>query len=203
MKLYYKPGACSMASHIALIETGQEFQIDKVDTASMTTETGADFAKVNPNGYVPALELDTGDVVTEGAAVLQFIGDMAPATGLTPEAGTMPRVRVQQQLNFIASELHKAFGPFFSATPLEGEQKDAAVARLELQLGRLERELSDGRDYLIGGLFTVADCYAFVVSNWANAIGMGLAKFPRLEAYVARIAQRPSVQSALRAEGLA
>lgn len=202
MKLYYKPGACSLASHIVLNEIGADFEIEKVDTAAGRTETGADFAAINPNGYVPVLDLDDGERLTEGAAILQHLADRAPGTGLTPKAGTIDRARVIEHLNFTASELHKAFAPFFGAVKPEGAARAAAEEKLVRRMDHLERQLADGRAYLVGGRFTVADAYAFVVASWANPVGVGLDRWPNVAKYVERIAARPAVVKAMTAEGL-
>lgn len=202
MKLYFKPGACSLASHIVLHEIGADFDIAKVDTSAGKTETGEDFATINPNGYVPALRLADGEVLSEGAAILQYLADQNPETDLAPAPGTLERARVQQHLNFVASELHKAFSPFFTATPPEGEARSAAIANLGQKMQTFEALLSDGRDYLLGKAFSVADAYLFVVANWANPIGIGLEKWPNVGAFVRRVAARPASQAAMRAEGL-
>lgn len=200
MKLYYKPGACSLASHIALCEIGADFDIEKVDTAKGVTETGADFKAVNPLGYVPALALDDGDIVTEGPAILQFIADSAPASGLAPAAGTRERVKLNSLLNMIGTELHGAFGAFFRG--LAGDKaKEAATARLDARMDNLDK-LLDGREFLLGETFTVADAYAFVVATWTKPLKIDLGRWPNVAAYVGRISQRPAVQAALKAEGL-
>lgn len=202
MKLYYKPGACSLASHIALTEAGVDFALERVDTDAGRTETGADYRAINPKGYVPALALADGELVTEGAAILQLIADRHPEAGLAPAAGTLERTRVQEHLNYIASELHKAFGPFFSGAKLEGEARAAAAARVIARMGHMDKVLSDGRAYLTGAAFTVADAYLFVVSNWANFVGIDLAAVPHLKAFIGRVAERPATVAAMRAEGL-
>lgn len=202
MKLYFKPGACSLASHIVLHEIGAEFDIDKVDTSAGTTEAGEDFAAVNPNGYVPALRLADGEVLSEGTAILQYLADQNPEANLVPKAGTIERARLQQHLNFVASELHKAFSPFFSANPPEGEARSAALANLDRKMEPFEIHLADGRDYLLGKAFSVADAYLFVVANWANPTSIGLDKWPNVAALVRRVAARPASQAAMRAEGL-
>ena len=201
MKLYYKPGACSLASHIALYETGAVFQIEAVDTDRGRTATGADFRAMNPNGYVPALQLDEGEILTEGAAVLQWIADKHPGAGLAPNAGTLDRARLQEALNWISSELHKAFGPLFRAS---ARDEDRATARINVaaKLNRAEAMLADGRDWLVAGRFSVADASLFAVANWANFTGIDLARWPALAAHVARVAARPSAQKAMKAEGL-
>ena len=201
MQLYYKPGACSLASHIVLEELGEPFDLDRVDTAAGTTETGADFAAINPKGYVPALRLDDGQVLTEGAAILQFLADRRPGVGLAPAAGTLPRARLQEHLNYVASELHKAFGPFFSPNATEAD-KAAAEAAVAARFDRLEAVLADGRPYLLGDSFSVADAYLFVVSSWAGPSGIDLDRWPNLRAFVARVAGRDAVRRAMRTEGL-
>lgn len=201
MKLYYKPGACSLASHIALREIGGPFEIEQVDTAAGRTAGGADFRAINPKGYVPVLELEDGQVLTEGAAVLQYIADRKPGSGLAPAAGTLERTRLQEQLNFVASELHKTFSPLFAKTT-PADARKAAVAQVEKHLGHLEATLADGRPYLLGETFTVADAYAFVVAGWTKFVNVSLDPFPHVKAFVARVAARDAVQAALRAEGL-
>lgn len=202
MKLYYSPGACSLASHIILHEVGKPFAAERVDLATKTTASGAAFGSITPKSQVPALQLPSGDVLTEGAAILQFIADSAAATTLAPPTGTLARARVQELLNFTASELHKAFGPLFSAIASQAA-KDAAPAAIGKCFDWLEALLSDGREYLTGPQFTVADAYAFVVAGWAVPTGIGLSRWPQLEAFVARLKARSSVKAALQAEGLA
>ncbi|MFV0473202.1 MAG: glutathione transferase GstA [Pikeienuella sp.] len=197
MKLYYKPGACSLASHIALREIGADFGIEKVDTARGVTETGADFRAVNPLGYVPALALADGDVITEGPAILQFIADSAPESGLAPAAGTRARTKLQSLLNFIGTELHGAFGVFF-----RGAGDEAAKARLNARMDRFDAMLADGRAFLTGETFTVADAYAFVVASWTRPLKIDLSRWPHVAAFVERVAARPAVQAAMKAEGL-
>ncbi|SNZ19328.1 glutathione transferase GstA [Cohaesibacter gelatinilyticus] len=201
MKLYYKPGACSLASHIALHETGCMFEIEAVDTVTGRTEKGADYHAINPKGYVPALDLNEGGVLTEGAAVLQYIADSHPAAELAPEAGTMARARMQEQLNWIGTELHKAFGPLFREGTSETGKDEARVA-VAGKFDLIETELKDGREWLVADRFTIADAYLFVVSNWANFTGIDLARWPNLAAFVSRNASRPSAKAAMRAEGL-
>jgi glutathione S-transferase len=205
MKLYIKPGVCSMASHIVLTEIGADFTVETVDTTAGKTSSGADYRAINPKGKVPALEVD-GEVLTEGPAILQFLGDRAVKEGaanerLAPEAGTIARARVNEALNFTGTELHIAFGPLFNPASTDA-QKDAARQVVRGKFDWLEGKLGDGRRYLTGPDFTIADAYAFVVSNWANLTGIALAGWPKLSAYMARVAARPSVQEVLRAEGL-
>ena len=201
MKLYIKPGACSMASHIVLTEIGGDFAVEMVDTAASETASGANYREINPKGKVPALEVD-GEVLTEGPAILQFLGDRAANDRLAPVGGTMARARVNEVLNFTGTELHIAFGPLFSAASTDA-QKEAARQAVALKLHWLEDRLADGRPYLTGPDFTIADAYAFVVINWANFTGIALSRWANPSAYVARVAGRPSVQKVLKAEGLA
>ena len=201
MKLYYAPGAYSLSPHISLREAGADFEIVRVDTKTHLTEAGADFKAINPKGYVPALVLESGDVVTEGAAVVQYIADRFPEAKLAPANGTLERTRLQEQLNFISSELHKAFSPLFNgaASP---EAKEAAKAQVAKRFGNVESLLADGRRYLLGADFSVADAYLFTVVNWSGATGISLAPWPHLEAYVERIGERPAVRAAMQSEGL-
>lgn len=201
MKLYYSPGACSLSPHIILREVGAEFTLERVDGATKTTERGEDFRQVNPKGYVPALRLADGEVLTEGAAIVQYVADVNGATDLAPPAGTLARARVQEHLNFVASELHKAFSPLFQPTASD-EAKAAAPDNVGRRFDHFERLLGDGRRYLLGDAFTVADAYLFVVSGWAVPTGIGLDRWPLLAAFTGRVRSRPAVQAALAAEGL-
>lgn len=202
MKLYYLPGACSLASHIALREAGVAFDLDKLDKASGKSESGDDFLAINPKGYVPALTLDDGEVLTEGVAILQHIADQHPEKNLAPAAGTRARTHLQEYLNYIATELHKSFSPLFNPEASE-EMKAAAKKKAAQRLDLVEKWLSDGRSYLLGDTFSVADTYLFTVANWTGPTGIGLDSWPHLAAYQQRIAARDTVQSALKAEGLA
>lgn len=201
MKLYYSPGACSMASHVVLNEIGKPFEIEKVDTKTKVMESGRDYWAINPKGAVPALELAGGEVLTEGPAILQYIADTNGATELSPPTGTLARARVQEMLNYIGSELHKTFSPLFQPGKSDAE-KDAIRALVAKKFEWLETRLADGRAYLTGSSFTVADAYAFVVTNWSHLTGISLDAWPKLQAYMQRIAARPSVQATLKAEGL-
>jgi glutathione S-transferase len=202
MKLYYLPGACSLASHIALREAGVAFDLDKLDKASGKSESGDDFLAINPKGYVPTLPLDDGEVLTEGVAILQHIADRHPEKNLAPTAGTLARTRLQEYLNFIATELHKSFSPLFNPESSE-EMKAAAKKKVAQRLDLVEKWLSDGRSYLLGDSFSVADSYLFTIANWTGPTGIGLDAWPQLAAYQQRVAARDAVQSALKAEGLA
>lgn len=201
MKLYYAPGACSLSPHIVLREAGLNFELERVDLATHKTESGADFRAVNPKGYVPALRLQDGEVLTEGAAIVQYLADIAPQSSLAPKPGTLARARMQEHLNFVASELHKAFGPLFTPGTSE-EGKKAAVVQVGRRFDLIEKVLADGRPYLLGQQFSPADAYLFVVSGWAAPTGIGLAKWPKLAAFVERVAARPKVREAMKAEGL-
>lgn len=200
MKLYYSPGACSMASHIVLQEIGQPFEIERVDGATKTTEKGTDFWAVNPKGKVPVLETE-GERLTEGPAILQYVADRAGHEGLAPKPGTMARARVSEVLNFTGTELHTAFHPLFNPASDEAG-KAAARVNVGKKFDWLETRLADGRAFLTGPTFTVADAYAFVVSNWANFNQIDLAGWPKLKSFVERVAARPATQAAMKAEGL-
>lgn len=200
MKLYYAPGACSLASHIALHETGLPFEIEKVDFATKKTARGDDFMQINPKGYVPTIELNDGSILTEGGAILQYIADQQPDSGLAPKAGTMERYRLQEWLTFIGTEIHKAFSPMFNKAAAE-EVKANARNLLTKRLGYVETQLAN-KPYLMGDKFSVADAYLFTVARWSNFAGLDLSPFPKLKEYMARIAARPKVQAAMQAEGL-
>ena len=200
MKLYFSPGACSMASHIVLFETGLPFTTEQVDFRAKTTAGGADYNQINPKGYVPALELKDGTVLTEGPAIVQFLADLKPASNLAPANGTLERYQLIALLNFISSEIHKNYSPLFN--PQAGadvqQERRAALAR---RYAYIEQELA-GKDFLTGDTFTVADAYLFTVSNWAGILKIDLSDFPNLQAWQVRVGMRPSVQQAMRAEGL-
>ncbi len=201
MKLYMKPGACSLASHIALRESGLPFDLVKVDLATKKTEDGGDFLAVSPKGQVPTLSLGAGDVLTEGAVILQYIADQAPASGLIPAHGSRERYRVQEWLNFIGSEVHKTFSPLFRPTTPDA-YKAITKENLAAKFAILDRHLA-GKNFLMGDGFTVADAYAFTVVGWTKPMGIDLSGWPNLTAYMARVAARPAVREALTVEGLA
>jgi len=200
MKLYFSPGACSLACNIALREAGVDFELIKVEGRGQKTAGGEDYAKVTLKGYVPALRLDDGAVLTEGTAILPYIGDLNPASGLAPAAGTLPRYRMHEWLGYINSEVHKGFSPFF-APGTSDEQKANAKTNLGKRFDFLQGELG-GTSFLLGEQFTVADAYLFTILGWCNYVGIDLDAWPTLKAYHGRIAGRPAVQAALRAEGL-
>nr|WP_316653203.1 glutathione transferase GstA [uncultured Gellertiella sp.] len=200
MKLYYSPGACSLSPHIVLKESGIAFDAVKVDLRAHETEAGADYYRINPKGAVPAIELEDGSVLTEGAAIVQFIADRhAPA--LAPANGTVARARLQEMLNYIAAEYHKSFSPLFNPA-LSDEAKDAQRQVIARKQAYFEGQLADGRPYILGQDFTVADAYLFTVTGWSAHTGVSLEAFPHLAAHHARVAGRPAVQAALKAEGL-
>ena len=200
MKLFFSPGACSLSPRIALLEAGLPFTTQKVDTKTKQLDGGGDFLAINSKGYVPLLQLDNGEYLTEGPAIVQYIADQNPASGLAPKAGTMERVRLQEMLNFITSEIHKGFSPLFDAT-LSAEVKQNFKDKLGKRFDWLTKQL-EGKDYLMGSSFTVADGYLFTVLNWGQWVGIDIARWPVLAAYQARVSARPKVQEALKAEGL-
>jgi len=201
MKLYFVPGACSMAPHIALREAGLSFDIDKMDPATHRTEKGEDYFKVNPKGSVPALQLDNGEVLTEAAVILQYIADQKPVSGMAPAAGSMARYRLAEWLNYISSEVHKQLGPFFNPK-LPPEWRENQLNLLSKRFDILAERLKS-HPYLMGDSFTVADAYLFTILNWCSLLKVDLSKWPALTDYLGRIATRPAVQAALKAEGLA
>lgn len=201
MKLYYAPGVCSQASHIVLREAGLTFTLDKVDSKTKLTETGADFLAINPNGYVPALEIEPGLVLTEGPAILQYLADKKPETKLAPANGTLERYQLQSMLNFITSEVHKSFSPLFKPN-FPAEDKTAYKELIGKRFDFIEARLAK-QDYLMPWGFTIADAYLFAVSGWSGYVDIDLAKWPSLQAYRQRIAERPAVKAVLVAEGLA
>ena len=198
MKLYYSPGACSLASHIVAHAAGIELQLDKVDMGSKQTASGQDFAAINPKGYVPALELDNGELLTEGTAIVQYLADLAPASGLAPANGTLPRYRLQEMLGYINSELHKNYSPLFNKQTSPDVRKEKEDA-LRKRYGLLETTLGK-QSFLLGDGFTAADAYLFTVTNWSNYVKLDLAAFPNLLAFQQRVAALPAVQAALKAE---
>ncbi|MDO8293764.1 MAG: glutathione transferase GstA [Gallionella sp.] len=199
-KLYGAPGACSLAAHIALHEAGLTFNYVPVDLRTRQASDGRNLADLNSKGYVPVFELEDGQILTEVPVVLQYIADLAPEKGLAPPAGVLPRYRLQEWLSFINSELHKAFGPLFMPGASE-EVKAQSRARVLQRLTWVDAQLA-GRTYLVGEQFTVADVYLFVVAGWTKFTGIDVQELTRLGSYLGRIAQRPAVEAAMRAEGL-
>jgi len=201
MKLYFTPGACSLSPHIVLRELGLDFDLEKVDLAAKTTASGADFKAINPKGYVPALRLPEGEVLTEGVAIVQFLADRHPQAGLAPAAGTVERARLQAHLNFMSAELHKAFSPLFNPQTT-ADQREAAKANIARRYDLIEQGLADGRSFLLGEAYSVADAYLFTISTWAAPMGIDLSRWPRVKALVERVGKRPAVRAAMEAEGL-
>lgn len=200
MKLYYSPGVCSLSPHIALREAGLAFEPVLANSKTHKLADGSDYYQINPLGYVPLLELDDGTRLREGPAILQYIADQVPTRNLAPANGTLPRYRLQEWLTFIGTEIHKSFSPLFNpAMPEEGKSiyGDKLISRFKWLDGELK-----GKQYLMGDNFSVADGYLFAVTNWAKPMNIDLAPFPNLVAYRERVAARPAVQEAMRAEGL-
>jgi len=198
MKLYYAPGACSMASRISLYEIGQDADFVRTDIRAKTTEDGRDFREINPLGYVPALELDGGEILTENGAILPYIASLKPGA-LAPQGDVLAEARLHEALGFLSSELHKAFGPFF-ANP-QGDAREAALTRLRSRLDYVEQHLAD-RDYWLGDQFSVADSYAFVILSWADHFGIRYDDRPNIRRYLEAVGSRESVRRALADEGL-
>jgi glutathione S-transferase len=198
MKLYFSPNACSLSPHIALREAGLPFELDRVNFGTKKTKTGEDFLAINPKGYVPTLKLDDGQVLTEGPAIVQYIADRKPESGLAPAAGTLERYRLQEWLNYISTELHKSFSPLFNPkTP--AETKQLVKDQLATKFGFISKKL-EAHPFLMGDKFTVADGYLFTVLRWTKFVDIDLSQWPVLTAYAARISDRPAVREALAAE---
>ena len=196
MKLYFSPGACSLSPHIVAREAGLPVETVRVDLRARKTANGEDFLKINPKGYVPALQLDDGQVLSEGAVIVQYLADKKPDAGLAPKPGTMERYRLQEWLNYVATELHKGGSQPKGAPPeLKDEIRAKLAAKYDFLVGRLE-----GHDFLLGERFTVADAYLFTVLTWSKNRGVELEKWPALKNYFERIAARPAVREALQAE---
>ena len=200
MKLYYSPGACSLSPHIALHEAGLAFEAIPAPTKTHKLPDGTDYYTINPLGYVPYLTLDDGRSLHEGPAIVQYIADQVPAKNLAPVNGTYARYKLQEWLTFIGTELHRSFSPLFVPTTPD-ETKAAAITRLQGRLKWVEGELAD-KQYLMGDSFTVADGYLFTVTNWAQYVGLDLSPYANIVAYRARVAARPAVVAAMKAEGL-
>lgn len=200
MKLFYASGACSLSPHIVAREAGIDLRLQKVDLKTKTVAAEGDFLSVNPKGYVPALELDDGEVLTEGPTIVQYLADLKPQSGLAPPAGTLARYRLQEMLGFINSEIHKTYSPLFRPdTPAETRAERQAY--LLRRYAVIEKQL-EGRKYLFGDTFTVADAYLFTTTSWAPHVKVDLSAFPNLLSFQKRVAARPAVQAALKAEGL-
>jgi glutathione S-transferase len=200
MKLFFKSGACSLSPHIVLEESGLSYETEAVDLRTKTTASGANFLDINPKGYVPALQLDGGEVLTEIPAVVQYVADLVPEKQLAPANGTIERYRLQSWLTFLGTEIHKFCSPFFNPAASD-DWKQAARANLERRLAYVNQQL-EGRDYLLGERFSVADTYLYTVLRWMKPIGLDLSGWPHIVAYQERVSARPAVQAALKAEGL-
>lgn len=200
MKLYFSPGACSLSPHIILQESGLPFTIEKVDLRSKQTDSGADYASINPKGYVPALETDDGALLTEGPAIVQYVADKVPEKNLAPAMGSLERYQMISWLNCVGTEIHKNYSPLFNPASSD-EVKNNARQNLTKRYGYVESMLG-GHDHLVSNQFSVADAYLFVVTNWAGKLKFDLSAFPQLAAFQARIGARPAVQKAMKAEGL-
>ena len=200
MKLYYAPGACSMAPHIVLREAGYKFDLDKVDIPNKKTSDGGDYWQVNPKGYVPALKLDDGHVLTEVQVICQYLADQKPEAGLAPKGGTIERYHAMEWLNFAATEVHKQISPLFNPK-MTPEMKEIQMGYIERRFNALEKMLA-GRQYALGDKFSIADAYLFTVLNWTNFHKIDIGKWPELKDYMARVAARPAVKEAMKAEGL-
>lgn len=200
MELFYALGACSLAPHIVAREAGLPIDLVKVDLGKKKTASGEDYLAINPKGYVPAVRLDDGEVMTEAAMLVQYLADRNPSSGLAPAFGTKERYKLMEWLTFISSELHKGFGPLWYPTTPQ-ETKDAAKAKLATRFAWVDKQL-EGRSYLMGDTFTAADAYAFTILNWAGMLSVDLSAYPNIQAFMTRVAARPAVQETLRAEGL-
>lgn len=204
MKLYYATGACSLSPHIVAREAGIPLDLERVDIGKSPhkTETGSDYSTISPNGYVPALVLDNGSVLTEGAAMVQYLADIKPASGLAAAAGTPERVALQSWLNFIATELHKTFSPWLFHPEYGAQAQEAARAIIARRLAHVERHLAAGGPFLLGETFTAADAYLFTIVGWSAFTKIDLAAFPHVQGFMKRVAARPAVQDAMLAEGM-
>lgn len=198
MKLYYSKGACSLSPHIALREAGLSFDLEAVDLAKKRTASGADFTALNAKGYVPALLLDSGELLTEGPALVQYIADLAPAKQLAPANGTLARVQLQSWLNYICVELHRSFAPLFHP---EAGSKEYAKEYLARRFALVNERLRQ-HAYLLGDTYSVADIYLYVILRWCPYVGIDTSVWPALVAFVDKVAARPAVQEALKAEGI-
>jgi glutathione S-transferase len=198
MKLYFNPSVCSLAPHIVLREAGLNFELVKVDIRAHTVADGSDYYKINPKGYVPVLQMDNGELLTEGAVISEYLADLNPAANLVPAAGTLARTRMREWMAFISTEVHKGFGPLFNPK-MTDELKDMARAKLGQRLDWIVEQLGD-KTYLTGDTFSIADAYLFTVLGWGKWTGVDIAKWPSLVAYSARVAARPKVAEAMAAE---
>jgi glutathione S-transferase len=204
MKLYYATGTCSLSPQIVAREVGIPLELERVDIfkSPHITETGIDFTTINPNGYVPVLRLDDGTLLTEGVAIVSYIADLRPASGLAPAAGTRQRYRLLSWLTFVSSELHKSYSPWLFHPEYGAQIQDAARAKIAERLAFVERHLETGGPFLMGETFTAADAYLFTIVGWSAFAKVDLSAFPQLRAFMDRVGARPKVREAMRAEGM-
>lgn len=204
MKLYYSAGACSLSPHIVAVEAGIPLDLERVSLSKTphTTASGVDFSTVNPNGYVPALELDDGTLLTEGPAIVQYLADLKPESGLAPRAGTAARVQLQSWLNFIGTELHKMYSPWLFHAEYGDQVQAAARKKIAERLAFVDAHLAAGGPFLLGERFTVADAYLFTIVSWSKLVHVDLSGFAHVRDHLDRVAQRPAVREAMKAEGL-
>ncbi len=200
MKLYYSPGTCALAPHIVALEAGIPIEIVKVDLNTKTVKSEGDYWAINPKGYVPTLELDNGERLTEGPAIMQYLADLKPASGLAPQNGTFARARLQEMLNYITAEIHKTYSPLFRPDVLP-QVRDERTAYLKKRYAFVEKQLA-GKSHLFGDQFTIADAYLFVVTRWSRGAKLDLSEFANLEAFQKRVGSRKSALQAMREEGL-
>lgn len=200
MKLYYSSGACSLSPHIVALEAGIALSLEKVDGKAKRTEGGTDFWQINPKGYVPALALDNGELLTEGPAIVQYLADLKPESGLAPANGTLARYRLQEMLGYINSEIHKTYSPLFKPDTPEATRAERKAYLLKRY--QLIEDVLAKQPWLLGDHFTAADAYLFTVTSWAKHVELDLSGFTALMAFQQRVAERPAVQAALEAEGL-
>lgn len=200
MKLFYSPGACSLSPHIVAREAGIDLKLQKVDTKTKTIKVDGDFWSINPKGYVPALELDNGEILTEGPAIVQYLADLKPKSRLAPQNGTWERTRLQEMLGYINSEIHKTFSPLWD-TNVSADLRKERTEYLNRRYALLDKQLA-GKKFLFGDEFTVADAYLFVVTSWAKSTKVDLSEFANIQAFQKRVAARPAVQAAMMAEEL-
>ena len=204
MKLYYAAGTCSLSPHIVALEAGITLELERVNIAKIPhmTESGGDFTQINPNGYVPALELDDGSVLIEGVAIVQYLADLNPASGLMPPAGTIERVRVQSWLNFVATELHKMFSPWLFHPEYGTQAQEVARGKLRERLTFVDTRLGMGGPLLTGEAFTAADAYLFTIAGWSRIAKVDVSGLPHLQAFMGHVGARPAVRRAMQTEGL-
>ncbi len=200
MKLFYAPGTCALAPHIVAREAGIEIELQKVDNKTKTISTPGDYFAINPKGYVPALQLDNGEILTEGPVIAQYLGDSKPESGIVPPNGTLERYRLQEMLAYINSEIHKTYSPLFTPGVSE-EMRTNRLEYLQKRYAYLDQHLA-GRQFLAGDKFSPADAYLFTVTRWARAVKLDLSPFPNVQSFQARMAARPAVQLAMKEEGL-